>query len=76
MCEYTNPSEEGIPHYQKNGFTIVMNNTDLENEGDVIVTASNITTKQMSFLIRHSNRYICVPMSNEYADILDLLFNK
>lgn len=53
-----------------------MNDTDLENEGDVIVTASNITTEQMSFLIRHSNRYICVPMSNKYADRLDLLFNK
>lgn len=72
MSEHITPIEKVIPHFQKNGFFIVMDDTDRENEGDLIIAAANITTEQMAFLIRHSSGYICAPMSNEYADRLDL----
>lgn len=49
-----------------------MDDDSRENEGDLIAAASNITTEQMAFLIRHSSGYVCAPMSNEYADKLDL----
>lgn len=37
-----------------NKFVIVMDNEDRENEGDLIIAAEKITTKQMAFLIRYS----------------------
>lgn len=49
-----------------------MDDMSRENEGDLITAAANITTEQMAFLIRYSSGYVCAPMSNEYADRLDL----
>lgn len=31
-----------------------MDNEDRENEGDLIIAASSVTTEQMAFLIRYS----------------------
>lgn len=41
-----------------NKFVIVMDNEDRENEGDLIIAAERITTKQMAFLIRYSRLVI------------------
>jgi 3,4-dihydroxy 2-butanone 4-phosphate synthase len=35
-----------------------MDNEDRENEGDLIIAAEKITTKQMAFLIRYSRLVI------------------
>ena len=72
MSQHITPIEKVIPHFQKNGFVIVMDDMSRENEGDLITAAANITTEQMAFLIRYSSGYVCAPMSNEYADRLDL----
>lgn len=66
------PIEDAINHFKQNKFVIVMDDDSRENEGDLIVAAENITTEQMAFLIRHSSGYICAPMTNEFADKLDL----
>lgn len=72
MSQHITPIEQVIPHFKQNGFVIVMDDTSRENEGDLIVAAENITTEQMAFLIRYSSGYVCAPMTNEYADRLDL----
>ncbi|SMN21881.1 similar to Saccharomyces cerevisiae YDR487C RIB3 3,4-dihydroxy-2-butanone-4-phosphate synthase (DHBP synthase) [Maudiozyma saulgeensis] len=66
------PIEDVIEHFKQNKFVIVMDDDSRENEGDLIVAAENITSSQMAFLVRYSSGYICAPMSNEYADRLDL----
>lgn len=57
----------------KNGeFLVVMDDESRENEGDLIIAAEKITQQKMAFLVRHSSGYVCVPLSTERADQLDL----
>lgn len=35
-------------------FIIVLDSEDRENEGDLIIAADSITTRKMSFMVRHS----------------------
>lgn len=72
MSQIFTPIKDIIPHFKNNGMVIVMDDDNRENEGDLIVAAANITTEQMAFLIKYSSGYVCAPMTNEYADRLDL----
>lgn len=57
----------------KNGeFLVVMDDESRENEGDLIIAAEKIDQQKMAFLVRHSSGYVCVPLSTERADHLDL----
>lgn len=57
----------------KNGeFLVVMDDENRENEGDLIIAAEHVTQEKMAFLVRHSSGYVCVPMSTERAEKLDL----
>lgn len=59
----------------KNGeFLIVMDDEDRENEGDLIIAAEKVDTAKMAFLIKHSSGFVCVPLSEERADALELPF--
>ncbi|ODV61279.1 3,4-dihydroxy-2-butanone-4-phosphate synthase RIB3 [Ascoidea rubescens DSM 1968] len=49
-----------------------MDDEDRENEGDLIIAAEFIDQQKMAFLVRHSSGYICAPLSNERADLLNL----
>ena len=51
---------------------IVVDDPDRENEGDLIVAAEKITTKQMGFLIRHTSGIICLPIIGERLDELEI----
>lgn len=43
-----------------------------ENEGDFVLAARHTTTEKLAFIIRYSGGIVCLPMSNERADRLDL----
>lgn len=43
-----------------------------ENEGDLIIAAQDMTTEKMAWMVRYSSGYICVPMSAQRADDLEL----
>lgn len=66
------PVEEAIEAYKNGEFLVVMDDEDRENEGDLIIAAEKITQEKMAFLVRHSSGYVCVPLSTEKADQLDL----
>jgi 3,4-dihydroxy 2-butanone 4-phosphate synthase / GTP cyclohydrolase II len=51
---------------------IVVDDEDRENEGDLIFAAEHATTEQMAFMIRHSSGFVCVPMTEDHADRLEL----
>jgi len=51
---------------------IVADDTDRENEGDIVFAAEDATTELMAFTIRYTGGYICVAMPSETADRLDL----
>ncbi len=51
---------------------IVVDDPDRENEGDLIMAAEKITTRQMGFLIRHTSGIICLPIIGERLDELEI----
>ncbi|ROH84480.1 3,4-dihydroxy-2-butanone-4-phosphate synthase [Pseudomethylobacillus aquaticus] len=53
-------------------FVVVVDDTDRENEGDLIIAADRITADQMAFLVRYSSGVVCVGMEGERLDQLEL----
>lgn len=53
-------------------FVIVVDDTDRENEGDLIIAAEKITTEHMAFLVKYSSGLVCVAMQEQRLQALDL----
>ena len=51
---------------------LVTDDEDRENEGDAIIAAQFATKEWLAWMIRHTSGYICAPMSEERANLLDL----
>jgi 3,4-dihydroxy 2-butanone 4-phosphate synthase/GTP cyclohydrolase II len=51
---------------------VVVDDEDRENEGDLIFAAEKATPELMSFTVRYTSGYICVPLTAEDCDRLDL----
>lgn len=51
---------------------IVVDAKDRENEGDFICAAEHITPEIINFMLRHGAGVLCVPMTAEFADRLEL----
>jgi 3,4-dihydroxy 2-butanone 4-phosphate synthase/GTP cyclohydrolase II len=51
---------------------VVVDDADRENEGDIIVAASKMTPSLMAFMIRHTSGVICVPLTGQDLDRLQL----
>ena len=51
---------------------VVVDDEDRENEGDLIFAAEKATPELVSFMIRYTSGYICVPLTAETCDRLDL----
>ncbi len=51
---------------------LVLDDADRENEGDVVMAASTLTTAWCAWTIRHTSGYLCAPMTAERADALEL----
>ena len=50
----------------------MLDSTDRENEGDLIIAAEDVTTEKMAFLIRYTSGLICTPLPSHLATSLDL----
>ena len=46
--------EDSIRAFRKGEFIVVLDSTDRENEGDLIIAAEDVTTEKMAFMIRHT----------------------
>jgi len=51
---------------------IVVDDEDRENEGDLIFAAQKATPELVSFMVRYTSGYICVALTAENCDRLDL----
>ncbi|GAA3733854.1 3,4-dihydroxy 2-butanone 4-phosphate synthase/GTP cyclohydrolase II [Spinactinospora alkalitolerans] len=51
---------------------VVVDDTDRENEGDIIFAADAATPELLAFIIRYTSGVVCVPMLGEDLDRLDL----
>ncbi|HZJ10080.1 MAG TPA: bifunctional 3,4-dihydroxy-2-butanone-4-phosphate synthase/GTP cyclohydrolase II [Trueperaceae bacterium] len=51
---------------------IVVDDEDRENEGDLVMAAESVTAEQLAFTIRHTGGVVCLALTNEAADRLEL----
>jgi 3,4-dihydroxy 2-butanone 4-phosphate synthase / GTP cyclohydrolase II len=51
---------------------IVIDDQERENEGDLVVAGQYVTQEQMTFIIRHTGGVVCLALSNDIANQLDL----
>ncbi|MEK0084913.1 3,4-dihydroxy-2-butanone-4-phosphate synthase [Benzoatithermus flavus] len=67
-----NTIPEAIEAIAKGELVVVVDDTDRENEGDLIMAASKATPEKIAFMIRHTSGILCVPMLPERAARLNL----
>jgi 3,4-dihydroxy 2-butanone 4-phosphate synthase/GTP cyclohydrolase II len=51
---------------------IVVDDEDRENEGDLTIAAEKVTPEVINFMARHGRGLICMPMTGERLDELDI----
>ncbi len=51
---------------------VVVDDADRENEGDLIFAAEKATPELLAFMIRYTSGYVCVPLTGEDCDRLEL----
>lgn len=51
---------------------IVADDEGRENEGDVIIAAESASQEWVAWMVKHTSGFICAPMTNEFADRLEL----
>lgn len=64
--------EDAIAAIAAGELVVVVDDTDRENEGDLIMAAARATPEKMAFMIRHTSGILCVPMTGERANRLNL----
>jgi 3,4-dihydroxy 2-butanone 4-phosphate synthase / GTP cyclohydrolase II len=63
---------EAIEAIARGGMVVVVDDADRENEGDLIMAASAATPEKIAFFLAHTSGVICVPLTPERADELEL----
>lgn len=64
--------EDAIEDIRQGRMVIVADDEDRENEGDVICAAEAVTPEAVNFMTKHARGLICVALTPERADALDL----
>jgi 3,4-dihydroxy 2-butanone 4-phosphate synthase / GTP cyclohydrolase II len=64
--------EPALAALKRGGLVIVVDALDRENEGDLICAAETITPEQVDFMLRIGRGVMCVPLTHEAADRLQL----
>ena len=66
------PIEDAIAAIGRGDIIIVVDDQDRENEGDLIMAAEYATPEKIAFFLAHTSGLICVPMTGDRLDQLDL----
>lgn len=64
--------EDAIEDIRQGRMIIVADDEDRENEGDLVCAASMVTPEIINFMITHGRGLVCVALTAERADELDL----
>ena len=64
--------EKAIADIQEGRMVIVADDEDRENEGDLVMAAAKVTADHVNFMTKHGRGLICVTLTDERADDLDL----
>jgi len=64
--------EEAVAAIRDGEMVIVVDDEDRENEGDLTIAAEKITPKAINFMATHGRGLICMPMTEERLEQLDI----
>ncbi len=64
--------EEAIQDLKSGKMVIVVDDEDRENEGDLIALADKVTPETINFMIKEARGLVCVPITEERAQELNL----
>ena len=64
--------DEAVSHLGTGGMLIVVDDEDRENEGDLTMAASRVTPEAINFMARYGRGLICLAMTPERLDHLDV----
>jgi 3,4-dihydroxy 2-butanone 4-phosphate synthase/GTP cyclohydrolase II len=64
--------EEALDTIRAGGMVIVVDDEDRENEGDLTMAAEKVTPAAINFMARFGRGLICLPMTGERLDELDI----
>ena len=64
--------EDAIAAFGQGGVVVVVDDASRENEGDLIMAAEFATPERIAFFLGHTSGLICVPLTGERLDALEL----
>ncbi|NTV51521.1 MAG: 3,4-dihydroxy-2-butanone-4-phosphate synthase, partial [Candidatus Firestonebacteria bacterium] len=64
--------KDAIEDIRRGRMVIVVDDEERENEGDLIMAASKITPQAVNFMVKSGRGLVCVPMTGERLDVLQL----
>lgn len=70
--EYLDSIEEALDEIRRGRMVIVVDDEDRENEGDFVMAARFVTPEDINYMAREARGLICVPLTEERCDELDL----
>lgn len=72
MSHTLNSISDAIEDIRLGRIVVVVDDEDRENEGDLIMAAEKVTPEAINFLASEGRGLICMPLSGDIADQLDL----
>jgi 3,4-dihydroxy 2-butanone 4-phosphate synthase/GTP cyclohydrolase II len=66
------PIEEAVEAIRRGEMVIVVDDEDRENEGDLTMAAEKVTPDAINFMAKHGRGLICLPMTGERLDKLEI----
>ncbi len=66
------PLSECIEDIRAGKFVIMVDDEDRENEGDLVMAADLVTPEAINFMIREARGLVCLSLTNQKADSLNL----
>jgi 3,4-dihydroxy 2-butanone 4-phosphate synthase/GTP cyclohydrolase II len=65
-------TQEIVDELRAGRMVILVDEEDRENEGDLVMAAEHVTPEAINFMIRHARGLVCLTLSEEICDRLEL----
>jgi 3,4-dihydroxy 2-butanone 4-phosphate synthase / GTP cyclohydrolase II len=72
MAHQLNTIDEAIEAIRSGEVIIIVDDEDRENEGDFVCAAEKTTPEIVNFMVRHGRGMVCVPLTEERMEALQL----
>jgi 3,4-dihydroxy 2-butanone 4-phosphate synthase/GTP cyclohydrolase II len=66
------PIEDAIEDVRAGKLVVVVDDADRENEGDLVMAAELVTPEAIAFMVRHTSGVICMPVTGDRLDELQI----